>query len=77
MPVVVADVVLMVSVEVGAPGPVILKEVGFRLAEEGAQVRGLLAPAGAEVTAQLRFTVPVNPPEGVTKMMVELVIVFP
>ena len=50
------------SIEVVVAGRV--TEVGFRL--DAPQVRGLAAPAGAVVTAQVRFTVLLNPPDGVT-----------
>jgi hypothetical protein len=60
-----------VSVEVTAAVPVTSGEVGLRL-----QVAGLVAPLGP-VTAQVRFTVPVNPPDGVTEMTEVLFVVAP
>ena len=62
---------MTVRVDVTAEVPVTSGEVGFRL-----QVAGLVAPLGA-VTAQVRSTLPVNPPEGVTEMTEVLFVVAP
>lgn len=62
--------VVTASVDVKADVPVMLTEVGDR-----AQVAGLLAAVG--LTAQVRATVPVKPPEGVTLMVEVLPVVAP
>jgi hypothetical protein len=58
-PVVVVVVEFAVSVAVCTPAPVMTTDDGML------QVTGLVALAGAVVTAQLRVTVPVNPLDGV------------
>ena len=58
----VGAVVETVNVEVSAEVPVMSTEAGERL-----QVAGSLAAVG--VTAQVKATVPVNPPDGVTLMV--------
>jgi hypothetical protein len=63
-------VVVTVRVEVSAEAPVMLTEVGDR-----AQVAGLLAAVG--LMAQVRATLPVNPPEGVTLIVDVLPVVAP
>ncbi len=57
------DVVAMVKVVVTAE--VAVMAGGAIIVQEGL----VAAPAGAEVTAQLRATVPVNPPTGVTEIV--------
>ena len=56
----VAAVVVTVRVAVTAAVPAMLTEDGTE------QVAGLVAPAGLVVTAQVRLTVPLKPPVGVT-----------
>jgi len=65
----VAAVVEMVSVAVPATVPVMLTGV----VEPKLRVGGYWAPAGLEVTAAVRATLPVKPPAGVTV----IVYVFP
>jgi hypothetical protein len=67
---VVVAVVLIVSVVVAALVPVTLTE----LAEH---VGGSLAFGGAVFTAQLKLTFPVNPPDGVTVMVLVFPVVAP
>jgi hypothetical protein len=57
-PGVVVAVVTALSTEVSAPAPVMSTESGLRSAV--VQVSGFAAPAGAVVTAQVRFTTPVK-----------------
>ena len=59
------------SVEVTAAVPVMSGAVGLRL-----QVAGLVAPVGP-VTAQVRLTVPVKPPDGVAEIVDVLPVVAP
>jgi hypothetical protein len=59
--------VLMVMVAVTAPVPLTVT----LLCDPSEQEASLLSPAGAEASAQVRFTLPVKPPAGVT-VMVEL-----
>jgi len=66
----VAGVEKIVSVELCAPVPVIVTELGVKL-----QVGGSLAAAG--VTAQVRLTVPVNPLDGVTVILTVFPVVAP
>ena len=63
--------VVTVSVAVNAVVPVMLTE-GVTL-----QVAGLVAPAGAVVTAQVRLTAPVKPFAGVTVIVDVLPVVAP
>ena len=74
-PGVVVAVVTALSTEVSAPAPVMLTESGLRSAV--VQVSGFAAPAGAVVTAQVRFTTPVKLSEGVTVMVEVLPVVAP
>ena len=67
MPLVVAAVEFTVSVLADVTVPVTLTFAGTE------HVTGLVAPDGAEVTVQLRFTTPAKPFAGVT----EIVEVFP
>jgi hypothetical protein len=67
----VVAVVSTVRVDVTAVAPVTSAEVGLRL-----QVAGLVAPVGP-VTAQVRFTVPVKPLDGVTETTEVLLVVAP
>ena len=60
---VVVDVVVTVTVAVTAVALTTLTELVTP------QVAGLTAPDGMVVTAQLRLTMPVNPPLGVTLMV--------
>jgi len=66
----VAAVVITVSVEVCAVFPLIVTELGARL-----QVGGSLAAAG--LTEQLRFTIPVNPFDGVNVIAAVFPVVAP
>jgi hypothetical protein len=70
-PAVVAEVVSAVRTAVAAAVPVMSTE------ETMLQVAGELAPDGLDVTAQERFTGPVNAPEGVTVMVDVLPVVAP
>lgn len=70
-PAVVVVVEVTVSVPFCAALPLIVT------AEVTPQVTGLVAPAGAVVTAQLKFTAPVNPLEGVTVMLAVFPVVAP
>jgi len=70
VPGVVVAVESTVSVEVTAAVPVTSGAVGLKL-----QVAGLVAATG--VTAQVRFTVPVKPPDGVTEMVEVFPVVAP
>jgi hypothetical protein len=67
----VAAVVLTVRVEVTAVADVTL--IGLVIVQVGASV----APLGLVVTEQLRVTLPVNPPAGVTEMVDVLLVVAP
>ena len=64
MSVLVDAVVAMVSAEVTAAVPVIVRAAGDRL-----HVGASTTLAGAEEIAQERFTPPVKPPDGVAKMV--------
>ncbi len=66
----VAAAVLTVSVEVWAVAPLIVTEAGERL-----HVAGSLAASG--VTAQVKATAPLNPPDPVTLMVDLLPVVAP
>ena len=66
---------LMVSVEVRTGAPVM--STGVRLRFAAPQVRGLVAAADGDMTAQERLTFPVNPPEGVTPIVEVLPVVAP
>lgn len=69
----VGAVVAMVRVAVAALEPVMLTVfVGPKL-----KVGGSWAPAGPEVTAAVRVTVPVKPPEGVTVTVETFPVVAP
>ena len=65
--------VLAVSTEVVVPGGV--TESGFRF--DAPHVRGLAAPGGTVVTAQVRFTMLLNPPDGVTVIVDVLPVLVP
>jgi hypothetical protein len=67
---VVVAVVATVNVAVAAPLPVTFAAGAEQLGES-------FAPAGAVVTAQVKFTVPLNPPEGVTVIDVVFPLVAP
>ena len=68
-PIVVVEVEFAVSVAVVVPGNVI---------DDGMlQVTGLVGLGGVVVTEQLRFTVPVSPPEGVTVIVDVFPVVAP
>ena len=66
----VAAVVVTVSVEVWAVAPLIVTEAGETL-----HVAGSLAAAG--LTAQVKATAPLNPPDPVTLMVAPLPVVAP
>jgi hypothetical protein len=67
---VVAEELKIVNVELCAPAPVMVTELG-----DNVQVGGSLAAAG--VTEQVRFTAPVNPLDGVTAMATVFPVVAP
>lgn len=66
-----AAVVLTVKVAVAAPAPLIVTEDGI------VQVGGSTGLEMLVLTAQVRFTWPVKPPEGVTLIVVVLPVVAP
>jgi hypothetical protein len=70
-PVVVVEVVETASAAVAAVAPPMATEVGRE------HVAGLVAPAGLVVTAQVRLTVPIKPPDGVTLIVEVLPVVAP
>lgn len=72
MPEVVDEVVVIVISELSALTPVMFSEVGLN-----ATVGGLVAPLGLLVTAPVKATLPVNPPEGVALTPTVLPVVAP
>lgn len=70
---IVAAVVVMVSFAVAALGPVMLTV----FAEPKLKVGAFWAPAGLEVIAAVRVTLPVKPPEGVRVIMETFPVVAP